>query len=196
MRKIVPKDAVLIPNNAQCVFKGQIFDVYQWPQKMFDGSIETFEMLKRPDTVTVIGIVKEKILVLEESQPNSGLRLSFPGGRVDKGEEPLQAAKREVKEETGYGFESWRLVSVWQPHTKLEWFIYFYIASNGLKIAEPKHDAGEKIEVKAENFDSVKQLSITKAGYLGESKDLIFEKVNALAELMDLPEFEGQEIEA
>ncbi len=36
-----------IPPNAKRVFKGIIFDVYQWQQKMFDGSKETFEMLKR-----------------------------------------------------------------------------------------------------------------------------------------------------
>jgi len=39
-----------LTSQAQRVFKGIIFDVYQWKQKMFDGSQGIFEMLKRPDT--------------------------------------------------------------------------------------------------------------------------------------------------
>src|SRR5258708_1287456 len=125
MKKSTPKDAVLIPGSAECVFRGKIFDIYQWQQKMFDGSEATFEMLKRPDTVTVIPIADDKILAIEDEQPHSGSRLSFPGGRVDSDEEnTLVAAKREAKEETGYEFDNWKLVNVTQPHTKLEWFIY------------------------------------------------------------------------
>lgn len=53
MKKVIPDNAVLVPDAAQHVFEGMIFDVYQWPQKLFDGSEHTFEMLKRPDTVVV-----------------------------------------------------------------------------------------------------------------------------------------------
>lgn len=35
-----------LPPQAKKVFTGQIFDVYQWEQEMYDGSFETFEMLK------------------------------------------------------------------------------------------------------------------------------------------------------
>ena len=43
-----------IPKDARCVFKGVIFEVWQWEQKMFDGSMATFERIKRPDTVVII----------------------------------------------------------------------------------------------------------------------------------------------
>jgi hypothetical protein len=61
VRAVVPKNAKVIPKQAQRVFKGQIFDVYQWPQKLFDGSTQTFEMLKRPDTLTVLAIKNDKL---------------------------------------------------------------------------------------------------------------------------------------
>ncbi len=44
------------------MFEGRIYDVYQWPQKLFDGSTETFEMLSRADTVKIIALVNEKEL--------------------------------------------------------------------------------------------------------------------------------------
>ncbi len=194
MKKFVPDDAVLIPDVAQKVFSGQIFDVYQWPQKMFDGSDSTFEMLRRPDTVTVMGITDGKIIVIDDDQPHTGMRKGFPGGRVDAGEEVLVAAKREMKEETGYEFNTWKLIKAWQPHPKLEWFIYMYVATDGQKVTDPHLDAGEKINVELLDFEAVKKLAITKAGYLGESKE-IFEGLDNLEQLLALPEFKGQEID-
>lgn len=35
-----------IPDHAKCVFKGVIFDVYQWEQKLYNGTTTTFEKLK------------------------------------------------------------------------------------------------------------------------------------------------------
>lgn len=195
MKKTVPQRAVLLPEQAEKVFSGQIFDVYQWPQRMFDGSSATFEMLKRPDTVTVIGIADDKILVIDDEQPHTGSRVSFPGGRVDESDAgTLAAAQREMLEETGYEFDGWRLVKVWQPHTKLEWFIYLYVADGGRKVAEPHLDAGERISLKTLSFDEVKQLAITKSGYLAESKD-IFETLQNLDGLRSLPEFQGREVD-
>ena len=195
MKKLVPDDAVLIPENAERVFKGRIFDVYQWEQKMFDGTSATFEMIRRPDTVCSIPIVDNKILVIDDEQPHTGSRIGFPGGRVDSQDEStLTSAKREVLEETGYEFNDWKLTGVFQPHTKLEWFIYFYIASNGHKVGKPHLDTGEKITLKQLSFDEVKNLAITKSGYLADSKDL-FEGLNSLDELINLPKFSGKSIE-
>lgn len=195
MKKIVPPGAVLLPEQAEKVFAGQIFDVYQWQQPMFDGSSATFEMLRRPDTVTVIGVADDKLLVIDDEQPHTGSRVSFPGGRVDESDDgTLAAAQREMLEETGYEFDDWRLVKVWQPHTKLEWFIYLYIASGGRKVAEPHLDAGERISLRTLSFDEVKQLAITKSGYLAESKE-IFENLAGLDQLLALPEFQGREVD-
>ncbi|HEX5744244.1 MAG TPA: hypothetical protein VFX84_02225, partial [Candidatus Saccharimonadales bacterium] len=78
MKKVIPQDSVLVPDGAELAFKGMIFDVYQWPQKLFDGSEHRFEMLKRPDTANVICVVDDKILVLDDEQPHLGKRQSFP----------------------------------------------------------------------------------------------------------------------
>ncbi len=195
MKKIVPKDAVLIPDNAKHVFKGQIFDVYQWEQKEFDNSSLIYEMLKRPDTVNAICIANGKVLVIEDIQPHVGLRLSFPGGKVDREDEgTLKAIQRELKEEAGYEFKNWRLVKVNQPHPKLEWFVYHYLAWDGEKVSEPQLGSGEKISLKLVLLEELKTLALNKAGYLGESIDLV-KDLNNLEEAVNLPEFEGKEVD-
>ncbi|QQS18483.1 NUDIX hydrolase [Candidatus Saccharibacteria bacterium] len=166
MQKIVPADAVLIPEHATCVFRGEIFDVYQWPQILFDGSTETFEMLRRPDTTSVICLVEGKIIVLDEEQPNSGKRRSFPGGRVDETDtDIIAAAQREVQEETGFTFQNWRLVKVWQPVKKMEWFVYLVLAWEPLIKGETAHEPGENITVEYLDLAELKQLANKKSGF-------------------------------
>jgi ADP-ribose pyrophosphatase len=192
MNKVVPTDAVLIPEQATCVFKGQIFAVYQWQQELFDGSYDTFEMLKRPDTTSVICVVDDKLIVLDEEQPASGKRRSFPGGRVDETDaDIIAAAQREVLEETGYTFKHWRLVKVWQPIKKMEWFVHYVLAWDVTGQQDVHHDPGEKISVELLEFDEVKRLAAQRVGFLHEASEL-FEGVDSLDNLRALPEFDGR----
>lgn len=142
-----------IPSNAKKVFGGIIFDVYQWEQEMFDGSKETFEMLKRPNTIEVIATEGDKILLSKQSQPNKSDFYSLFGGRAEEGEEPIITAKRELLEESGLTSESWELLKTYTPMHKIDWNIYMYVARNCTKISDQKLDAGEKIEIIKCTFD-------------------------------------------
>lgn len=142
-----------IPNDAKRVFKGVIFDVYQWQQKMFDGSTETFEILKRPNTVEVIAIKDGKICLSHQSQPTKSDFYSLFGGRAEEGEDPLVTAKRELLEESGMESESWELYKSYMPLHKMDWTIYTYIAKDCKKVTDIKLDPGEKIETKELKFD-------------------------------------------
>ncbi len=143
-----------IPEHAHLVFKGKIFDVYQWPQEMYDGTTHTFEMLKRADTAVIIPITENgDILVTEEEQPNKPLFLSVPGGRIEENETPEDGAKRELLEETGYTCEELILWETVKPASKIDWTIYTYIAKKCRKVTEPKLDSGEKVTTKLITFD-------------------------------------------
>ena len=161
-----------IPKNAKRVFKGKIFDVYHWSQKMFDGSLETFERIKRPDTVIIIATFKNKLVVLRQRQPKTGWFYSSPAGRMDKkGESPKRAALRELLEETGMRPKKllfWRKI---KKIGKVDYTVHFFIARDCAKVATQKLDPGEKIEVKLMSFEQFLKLSEHKPSqhWLGET---------------------------
>lgn len=195
MKKTIPDDAVLIPESAVLQYRGVIFDVYQWSQSLFDVTHTTFEMLRRPDTVVVICVVDNKIIAIKDEQPHSGMKLSFPGGRVDDDDEDILAtAKRECLEETGYEFNDWKILTVWQPQSKIEWFIHLFIAQDVNKRSATKHDAGELIIVDLLAFDDVKKLALDQVGHLGDAK-VVFEKSDSLEAMTRLPEFNGKVVQ-
>jgi len=193
MKKVVPHDAILIPDLAERKFEGIIFDTYQWSQELFDGTTVTFEMLRRPDTVSVMCIVDGKILVLKDEQPHSGIRVNFPGGRVDLSDEDIEtAAKREVHEETGYSFNKWKLLNVYQPQSKNEWFIHLYLAWDVVSVEVPHTDAGEKIDVEKYSFEEVKNLANDNPNVANEMQPIL--RVNSVEDLKNAPAFIGKEV--
>ena len=104
MKIIRPKSKQPIPENAKKVFDGVIFDVYQWEQKMYDGSVAVFEKIKRLDTTVIVAIDENNnFIITHQEQPGRDKPfLSNPAGRIEGGENPLEGAKRELLEETGY----------------------------------------------------------------------------------------------
>jgi len=150
-----------IPEEAKKVFDGIIFDVYQWQQKQFDGSYLLFEMLQRVYSVNVIPITNEgKVVLTKQEQPSVGSFIGSIGGRIDPGEGPLDAGKRELLEEAGLEGKDWKLWYSTNPSSKIDWEIYTYIVKGITKVAEATPDSGEKIELIEFTFDEYLQLAV------------------------------------
>lgn len=117
--------------------------------------------------------------------------LSFPGGRVEPDDDSvLASAQRETLEESGYEFKNWRHVDVWQPHQKIEWFVNVFVANGVVHTGEAQSDGGERITLKLLSLEKVKQLVLAGDRHLGETRHL-FEQVDTIEELLDLPEYQG-----
>lgn len=168
-----------IPPHAKRVFNGIIFEVYTWQQKGFNGKYETYERIKRVDTVQIIATKSNKILLALQKQPMMPLQYSFLGGRANKNEKPLKAAKRELLEEAGMISKKWELVKVYEPHDKILWNIYLFLAKNCKKVANPKLDPGEKIKMKELTFNQfIKISSSEKFRFANFSNDILRMRLN------------------
>lgn len=149
-----------LPPHAKLAFKGKIFEVWKWEQKMFDGSTAIFERIIRPNTVEVIATTDGKIIIQEQQQPDHDeLFFSLPGGRADYGDDMLEEAKRELLEETGYTTGDWTPWKVIIPSNKVIYSIHYFIARNCLKTKEPQLDPGERISLKFITLDELLLLS-------------------------------------
>lgn len=158
-----PKSKQPIPDNAKKVFGGVLFDVYQWEQELFDGTKTLFEKLKRPDTVVVFPVLDDgKIILTEQEQPGKEPFIGATGGRVDDGEDILEAAKRELLEESGYEASEFILWDAQHPTSKIDWVVYTFIAKGLKKVSDMNLDAGEKITLKLVNLDEFIEIAINK----------------------------------
>lgn len=194
--KTLPPSNALIPDDAVMVFEGQIYDVYQWPQQMFDGTVKTFEMLKRPDTLQVIVVKGKQILLVNDEQPGRSPRRHFPGGRLDAGEEWLEGAQRELREEAGLQCADWRLLDVQQPIIKIEWFTPIFLATNITSEGPQQLDeGGERITLEWSDFDDVREQVLSGREQMMQYLVPFFNRVRSLDELLSLPEFIGETCE-
>lgn len=75
------------------------------------------QYFNNPHTGTSIVFLKDDsvLLVKRRIQPHKG-QLGFPGGFLEYGESPYDAAKREIKEETGVDLTKLRLLEVNTTH--------------------------------------------------------------------------------
>lgn len=149
-----------IPSSAKKVFEGVLFDVHQWDQELFDGTHATFEMVSRADSAVVFPVLPDgRILLIEDTQPNRAMEITAPAGRVEPGETPVEAAWRELLEETGYRPESMELLYTDAPVSKVDVVVHVYIGKNAEKIQEPEIESGELIIPKPVTFDQLIELA-------------------------------------
>lgn len=149
-----PQSRQPMPESAEKVFSGVLFDVYQWQQQMFDGTTATYEKLKRQDAVVVIAVTDDnQFLVTLQEQPGQKQYACLASGHIEEGETPHQAAVRELLEETGYEAAEWELLRSDQPIREIDWALYHFIARGCKRVADIQQEAGEHIQLLQLDFD-------------------------------------------
>lgn len=82
------------------------------------AEIKDFYVLEYPDFCNVVAITKDGKFLMERQYRHAQrlTAIEIPAGCVEKGETPLQAAQRELYEETGYGGGEWRKLMTISPN--------------------------------------------------------------------------------
>ena len=127
-----------------------------------DGRIiEEYYVLEYPDWVNVIAITKDGQFVMER-QYRHGLGVhstELPCGVMEKGEDPLEAAKHELLEETGYGNGEWTKLMLIAPNPGSQNNLtHCFLAVGVEKIAELSLDDTEELTVHLMSEAEVKSL--------------------------------------
>lgn len=133
------------------VFRGNLIEVQAVSVKLSDGSLQTRELVVRPDTIGILPVFDDgRLLFIEEYALGADKAvLTLPGGKVEGTGEPLsEQAQRELREETGYRSRRMeRLISLnSDPVGYLSRKIHVFVAS-GLELDPLPPDVGEEINL-------------------------------------------------
>jgi len=102
------------------------------------------------DWVNVVALTPDQQLVMVRQFRFGAdeVTLEIPGGMVDPGEAPVQAAQRELREETGYQASRWTSLGFTSPNPAfIRNRLHCFLAEGCERVGDQQQDAGEHIEV-------------------------------------------------
>lgn len=99
------------------VYKSRIFTVTEDHAIGADGFEIRRAIVQHPGAAVMMAVdSKKRILLVRQYRLPARKKLwELPAGRIDPGETPLQAARRELKEETGYRARKWKKLGSFYP---------------------------------------------------------------------------------
>ncbi len=148
--------------SSQYVFKDRWFIARADKCAMPDGKIvEPYYVLEFPNWCNIIVVTEDEKIVMVRQYRHAVQQtlIELPGGVIDEGETPEQAAIRETAEETGYVVDAVELLYQAAPNPATNNnMAFFFLARNAKPLAKQKFDAFEDMDVVLYTKAEIKQL--------------------------------------
>jgi ADP-ribose pyrophosphatase len=126
-------------------------------------------VVRHNGSAVILAVHKRTILLVRQYRlPAEKPLWELPAGKVDEGETPLAAAKRELAEETGYTAVEWSRIGV--IHTAIAYTdeaIEIFLARK-LSLGKRNLDAGEFLETLVVEFDEA--IAMIRDGRITDAK--------------------------
>lgn len=132
------------------VYSGRLLKVKCDQVELPNGKVTTREWIKHPGASAVLPVLPDGsvVLVRQYRYPIQKVTLEIPAGKLDSLEEdPLQCAKRELHEETGYRAEQYqKILTIATTVGFSNEYIHIYLAEN-LTAGQQETDDDEFVNV-------------------------------------------------
>ena len=147
------------------------FDTWQNPR---NGVEIKATVLDTPDWVNIVALTPEgKILLVKQFRLGiAALTTETPAGVVEEGEDPQDAAIRELAEETGYTTDDWSYLGWVEPNPAFQNnHCHQFLAKNVVRTQNVNQDDGEDVGFCEMTLDEIKEE--IKAGRMRNSLSLL-----------------------
>lgn len=134
---------------SRCLYKGRVFSVRTDQLRYPDGSEHEVDVVEHGASLAIVATPapNELVLVKQYRHPAKAVLWEIPAGTAEPGETPLEGAKRELREETGYAAGRMRPIgSAWITPGFCTEVMHFFHADQ-LSAGEAAFDDDERIEV-------------------------------------------------
>jgi ADP-ribose pyrophosphatase len=153
------------PDESRLAYDGKLIDVTveRW------GDVER-EIVEHPGAVAIVAIDTERQLWLVRQRREAVRKklVELPAGTCEAGEEPLETAKRELREECGLTGGRWRMLSgFWTTPGFCREYMHVFVAED-VETGESQPDADEALEIVRWRVDELE----SRLGELEDAKTL------------------------
>lgn len=154
------------------IFEGKVITLQVDTVRLPDGNTATREVVRHPGAVAVLALHDGKMLVVDQfRQPMGRCEIEIPAGKLEPGEDPMEAAARELEEETGYRCGEIKLLqSFYTSPGFADEIIHLYV-TNDLAIGEMSPDADEFLELSEITLNEAYQY--IKEGRISDAKTIM-----------------------
>ncbi len=146
--------------SSKVLLKNDHFTVYHDVVRLPTGQLYDYYFTNKRGKASFVLPIDDKgriLLAKEFRYPIGKVVYGAVGGSVDKGETPLQAAKREMAEESGYTAKSVKLLGTFYGNPGRSGVTFYTYVARGLTPHPPQQEFGEFIETE---FVTVKKLRL------------------------------------
>ena len=105
------------PLSSKTVYRGKLLHVLEDEVRLANGRSVRREYIRHPGAAVMVPLPDPEtvVLVRQFRYPLARHFYELPAGKIDPGEEPLQTARRELREECGYEAAEWRHLTTIHP---------------------------------------------------------------------------------
>lgn len=131
------------------IYQGRIISLRNDDALLPDGRPCQREVVEHPGAVAIAAFTQEKelLLVRQFRYPYGKELLEIPAGKLEKGENPLEAGKRELLEECGVQAETYYSLGQFYPTPGYSNEVIHLFLATGLSYRQAQPDEDEFIEI-------------------------------------------------